>query len=258
MKFALETRAGRPAAMEFASRLTAEIVGHGSTVVTDPEIAPDAIVAVGGDGTMLAAVRRSVAWNIPVLGFNLGTLGFLTEAEADDLKHVVTRLVGGEYEIEERMTVSATIGGVSALGVNDVVVEKIDTTRLVNLDVVVDGSPFTTYRADGLVVATPTGSTAYSFSAGGPLVAPGVDVIVMTPVASHSLFDRSLVLPGSSKIDVIVSRDRQVKVNVDKCDLGELGEGEVVRIERGDRPAKFVSLDPSSFPAVVRDKLGLD
>jgi len=139
-----------------------------------------------------------------------------------------------------------------------VVVEKIDTTRLVSLDVVIDGVPFTTYRADGLVVATPTGSTAYSFSAGGPLVAPGVDVIIMTPVASHSLFDRSLVLPSSSKIDITVSRDRLVKVNVDKGALGQLGEGDTVRIKRGNRPARFVSFGASSFPTVVRDKFGLD
>ena len=258
MKFALETRAGRPAAMEFAERLVAEIKRQKSEVIADVETAPDLVVAVGGDGTMLAAVRRSIAWNVPVLGFNLGTLGFLTEAEATDLEMVVTRLVNNDFEVENRMTVAATIGGVTALGLNDVVVEKIDTTRLVNLDVVIDGSPFTTYRADGLVVATPTGSTAYSFSAGGPLVAPGVDVLVMTPVASHSLFDRSLVLPGASKIDITVSRDRLVKVNVDKCDLGELGEGETVRIERGDRPAHFVSFGATSFPTVVRDKFGLN
>ena len=258
MKFALETRAGRPAAMEFADRLVAEIERHGSQVVADMETAPDVVVAVGGDGTMLAAVRRSVAWDVPVLGFNLGTLGFLTEAEATDLEPVVAGLVGGDFEVEERMTVAATINEVTALGVNDVVVEKIDTTRLVNLDVVIDGSPFTTYRADGLVFATPTGSTAYSFSAGGPLVAPEVDAIIMTPVASHSLFDRSLVLPGSSKIDVTVSRDRLVKVNVDKCDLGQLGEGETVRIERGQRPARFVSFGATSFPTVVKRKFGLD
>lgn len=258
MKFALETRAGRPAAMEFAERLSAEIERHGSEVVGDPESPPDVVIAVGGDGTMLAAVRRSVAWDVPVLGFNLGTLGFLAEAEASDLESVIAGLVAGEFEVEERMTVAATIGGVRALGVNDVVVEKIDTTRLVNLDVVIDGSAFTTYRADGLVVATPTGSTAYSFSAGGPLVTPGIDMMVMTPVASHSLFDRSLVLPGSSKIDVTVSRDRLVKVNVDKCDLGQLHEGESVRIERGDRPARFVSFGDASFPTVIRKKFGLD
>jgi len=258
MKIALETRAGRPAAREFADRLINEIERRGSEVVADIEVHPDVVVAVGGDGTMLAAVRRSIGFDVPVLGFNLGTLGFLTEAEETDLDGVVSRLVAGDFEVEERMTVAATIGGVTALGLNDVVVEKIDTTRLVSLDVAIDDSRFTTYRADGLVVATPTGSTAYSFSAGGPLVAPGVDVLIMTPVASHSLFDRSLVLPGSSAIEITVSRDRLVKVNVDKCDLGELGEGETVRINRGDRPARFVSFGPSNFPTVVRNKFGLD
>jgi len=272
VKFALETRTGRPAVSEFVDRLVSKIESSGSEVLVDVEsapgdgefapgdgeFAPDVVVAVGGDGTMLAAVRRSVAWDVPVLGFNLGTLGFLTEAEATDIEPVVARLISGDFDVEERMTVAATVDGTTALGLNDVVVEKIDTTRLVSLDVVIDGTPFTTYRADGLVVATPTGSTAYSFSAGGPLVAPGVDVVIMTPVASHSLFDRSLVLPSSSKIDITVSRDRLVKVNVDKGALGQLGEGETVRIERGDRPARFVSFGASSFPTVVRDKFGLD
>ena len=258
MKFALEVRAGRPAALEFAELLTKEIRQHGAKVVDDAETAPDIVIAVGGDGTMLGAVRKSLPWNAPVLGFNLGTLGFLADAEPPDLGAVVKRLVKGDYTIDERMTISAAIGGVSAMGINDVVVEKIDSTRLVSMDVRIDGSRFVTYRADGLVTATPTGSTAYSFSAGGPLVDPRVDALVMTPVASHSLFDRPLVLPASSVIEVTVSRDRLVKVNVDKYDLGQLGEAQTVAIRKGDRPARFVSLDPRTFPDLVKDKFELD
>ena len=258
MKFALESRAGRPAARAFADRLVDEIDKHGAKVTEDRESPPDVVLAVGGDGTMLAAVRRAWTWDVPVLGFNLGTLGFLTEAEEEDLELVVRRLVSGEFDVVERMTIAASVGGAEAVGLNDVVVEKVDTMRLVSLDVVVDGSPFFNYRADGLVLATPTGSTAYSFSAGGPLVAPGVDVIVMTPVAAHSLFDRSLVLPGSSVVEVTVSSDREVRVNVDKVDLGQIGEGATVRIQRGERAARFVKMRELSFPSMVRDKFGLD
>lgn len=226
-------------------------------MVADPDSKPDMVVAVGGDGTMLAAVNRSVAWDVPVLGFNLGTLGFLAAAEPSDVGQVVHRLVQGDYEIEERTTVRASAGEATAVGINDVVVEKVDSTRLVSLDVDIDGSPFVTYRADGLIVATPTGSTAYSFSAGGPLVDPAVDALVVTPVASHSLFDRALVISGDSELTITVRRDRYVKVNVDKTELGQLGDGETVTIHKGDVPAKFVRLEPRSFAGLVREKFGL-
>lgn len=257
MRFALESRAGRPSTDQFSERLIDVITANGSEVIEDREMKPDMVLAVGGDGTMLAAVKRSVAWDVPVLGFNLGTLGFLAAAEPSELKDVVNRLIGGEFETEERTTVSASIGDESAVGINDVVVEKIDSTRLVSLDVDIDGVRFATYRADGLIVATPTGSTAYSFSAGGPLVDPAVDALVITPVASHSLFDRALVIPGRSEIVVTVSRDRNVKVNVDKTGLGDLGNGESVTIGRGVVPARFVRFEGPSFAGLVREKFGL-
>lgn len=256
LRFAFEVRGGRTAISRFHERLVDLIVSEGGEVV-EGETVPDMIVAVGGDGTMLAAVRRSLAWDVPVLGFNLGTLGFLTVAEPDEVETIVRRVLAGDYEIEERSTVSATIDEVSATGLNDVVVEKIDSTRLVGLDVLIDGEPFVTYQADGLIVATATGSTAYSFSAGGPLVDPRVRGLVLTPVASHSLFDRSLVLPDDSEIEVRVSRDRMVRVHVDKKDIGELGEGDRVLITRGERAARFVTLDEQAFPGLVRNKFRL-
>jgi NAD+ kinase len=241
----------------FAESLTTEIVANGGQVLGDSDAGPDMVLAVGGDGTMLAAVQNAVAWDVPVLGFNLGTLGFLTEAEPDDVSDVVKRLATGDFEIEKRLTVAATIGERSAVGVNDVVVEKIDSTRLVSLEVVIDGAEFATYRADGLIVATPTGSTAYTFSAGGPIVDPHVEALVLTPVASHSLFDRPFVLPGDAEIAVTVQTDRLVRVNVDKIDLGQLSEGQTVRIEKGERPARFVTFGRTSFPGLVREKFQL-
>lgn len=258
MKFALRVRKGRPPMEEFAKRLGDEISRNGGAVIEDPEVAPDMVLAVGGDGTMLGAVQSAVTWDVPVLGFNLGTLGFLTEAEPDDLAEVVKRLVSGDFEVEERLTVTASIGGVKGVGVNDVVVEKVDSTRLVSLSVIIDGTEFATYRADGLIIATPTGSTAYSFSAGGPVVDPHVEALVLTPVASHSLFDRPMVIPATSQIDVTVRRDRLVRVNVDKTDLGQIGGGETVRIVKGDRPARFVTFRSATFPGLVRQKFGLE
>jgi NAD+ kinase len=258
LKFGLRIRSGRPAIGDFARRLEAEIEAAGGQVVTAEDVAPEMMLAVGGDGTMLVAVHDALEWDVPVLGFNLGTLGFLTEADPDALGDVIRRLEAGDFDVIDRLTLSASVGGATEQGINDVVVEKIDSTRLVELEVVVDGTPFTTYRADGLIIATPTGSTAYSFSAGGPIVDPGIDALVLTPVAAHSLFDRPLVLPADSEITVTVRRDRPVRVNVDKEVLGQIGGGDAVTIQRGLRPARFVTFDSRSFPGLVRDKFGLD
>ena len=257
MKFWLTARAGRADISDFASRLTTEIEARGGDVVEAGET-PDMVIAVGGDGTMLGAVSQAVTWDVPVLGFNLGTLGFLAAAEPTQLEQVLDRLFADDYETVDRLTVSASVNGKEAVGVNDVVVEKVDTTRLVSLSVDIDGSHLANYRADGLIVATPTGSTAYSFSAGGPVVDPRVEALVLTPVASHSLFDRPLVLPASSTIEIGVTRDRAVRVNVDKTDLGQVGEGGKVEIRAGDRPARFVTFGSTTFPSLLRDKFDLD
>lgn len=215
------------------------------------------VLGVGGDGTMLVAARIALDDDVPVLGFNLGTMGFLAQAEPADLEAVASRLLNGDYQIEERMTVEATAGGEREIGLNDVVIEKVDTTRLVSLDVVIDGTLLTNQRADGLIVATPTGSTAYSFSAGGPLLEPTMQALVVTPVAAHSLFDRSIVVPGTSVIEVTVTRDRIVRVNVDKEGLGQLGDGDKVEIRSGERPSRFVSLGDRTFAALIREKFRL-
>lgn len=256
MKFALEVRDGGTAAAEFATKLLSAMESAGAEPASEVD-APDLVIGVGGDGTMLAAVRRALRSDAPVLGFNLGTMGFLAAADPETLEEVVSRILEGEYDIVERMTVAATVNGETTSGVNDVVVEKIDAQRLVELAVTIDGLEFVTYRADGIIIATPTGSTAYSFSAGGPLVDHGLEALVMTPVAAHSLFDRSMVLPPSTEIEMRVIRDRSVHVTVDKSDLGHLGAGESVLVRRGHRPARFVSFNGQSFAGLVKTKFSL-
>jgi NAD+ kinase len=257
MKFALEVRQGPENALVFSEKLRASIASVGSEVLEGTE-RPDVVIAVGGDGTVLAAAQRALAHDVPVLGFNLGTMGFLAEAEPEDLERVLERLLAGDYEVAERMTIRATVSGQTATGVNDVVVEKVDSQRLIHLDVAVNGERFVTYRADGLIVATPTGSTAYSFSARGPLVDPDLNAMILTPVAAHSLFDRTLVLPAGSRLSIMVQRDRPVKVTVDKIDMGHLTAGLTVDIEQGERPARFVRFGQRSFPGLVKEKFGLD
>ena len=218
----------------------------------------DVVVAIGGDGTVLNATRRAMLTGTPVLGINLGTLGFLAEAEPEQLSDVIEALTAGSYTIEERNTIMATIGDVSEPGLNDVVVEKIESQRLVVLDVEVNGERFLTYRADGIVVATSTGSTAYGFSAGGPLIDPKVETLLVTPVAPHSLFDRSLVMPPDSRIVITVTDDRPVRVSVDGRQIGTLEEGESVLIGPADHRARFIRLYDEGFTTRVTRKFELD
>lgn len=219
----------------------------------------DLVVAVGGDGTVLEAAHIAVGLGVPIVGVNLGTIGFLAEAEPDELDDTVAMLADGRYRIEDRNTIEVGLpDGTRGLGINDVVVEKIDSQRLVVLDVTVDGEPFLRHRADGLVVATSMGSTAYSFSAGGPLMDPRVDGILITPVAPHSLFDRSLVIPSNSRIEITVADDRSVRVSADGRELGSMNEGDRAVIGPGPTPARFVRMRPEGFPGRVTRKFRLE
>mgnify|MGYP002624252311 CR=1 FL=1 len=256
MKVRLHVRSGRSETTEFAERLSATLESHG--IAADEAAAEaDMVVAVGGDGTMLSAVELAVAMDVPVLGFNLGTIGFLTAADPSELEAVSRRLADGDYGLEERMTVAATVGGRTIVGVNDVVIEKVDSQRLIELNVKIDGVEFVNYRADGLIVATPTGSTAYSFSAGGPLVSPTLHGFVVTAVAALRRFCRMRVILPEDEILITVTRDRPVKVSVDKTGLGQLGPGDEVSVRRGEKPVQFVTLDPPSFAGLVRHKFDL-
>ena len=268
MKLGLVVHEGRADVVEFAQRFVSAVEGAGMSVVAEPHIAgivgsdissgtPDMVVAVGGDGTMLAAVQIALDNDVPVFGFNLGTIGFLTEIEPTELNSVTSALSAGEFDISPRMGIRATLNGVTAQGLNDVVVEKVDTLRLIHVEVEVDGDRFITYRADGLIIATPTGSTAYSFSAGGPLVDHSIEAILMTPVAPHSLFGRTVVLSADADIRVRVGRDRPARVSLDKITLGQAGHGEVVEVGCAPNPVRFVRFRPHSFARAVTQKFGL-
>jgi NAD+ kinase len=246
----------RPAPIEFARLLREKASVHGCTVVEPGEPA-DMVVAIGGDGTVLEAACTALDQSIPLIGFNLGTIGFLAEAEPDQLDETLARLVAGNYRLEKRLTVTAVLDGVETTGLNDVVIEKIDSQRLVVLAVEVDGESFLTHRADGVVIATSTGSSAYAFSAGGPLVHPQIDALLFVPVAPHSLFNRTLMLPPESKIRVTVADDRPVRVSVDGREIGTLDEGGEVEIHRGPEPVRFVRFDHEGFPARVTRKFDL-
>lgn len=218
----------------------------------------DVVVAVGGDGTMLEAVRVALEADLPVLGVNAGHVGFLTRVEPGRLDAALDALGAGRWEESRRMTLRARVPGrPDAVGLNDVVVEKAVSQHVVKISVVVGGERLVSYRADGVVVATPTGSTAYTFSAGGPLVDPELEALVVTAVAPHNLFARPIVFRPEVALRLTVDDDRPARVNVDGRTLTVLAAGEQVEVERGERAARFVELWPRHFAVSVREKFHL-
>jgi NAD+ kinase len=223
----------------------------------------DMAVSLGGDGTMLRTVDLVAAEGVPVVGVNVGQLGYLTEVEPPGLRMALKRFLAGSYEIEERMLLQVTVdaadigAGASFLGLNEAVLEKTPMGHTVRLGVSVDGETFTPYAADGLIVATPTGSTAYAFSARGPIVEPTHRCLLMTPVSPHMLFDRSLVLAPSARVRIEVVGDRSATLSVDGNNLGTLARGDAVTCTAASLSARFVTFGPRDFLRILKTKFGL-
>ena len=222
----------------------------------------DLIVSLGGDGTMLRSAELAVEEEVPVLGINLGTLGYLTEIEPNGVRMALKRFLSGSYSVEERMRMQAIThrsedktAELSAL--NEVVIEKSEPGHTVRLDVELDGRPFTSWVADGLILATPTGSTAYSFSVRGPIVDPEHRAVIMAPVAPHMLFDRSMVLRPNCEVKVRVGGDRAAGLSVDGRQQEFLQPGDSVVCLAAKRPSRFVTFGEHDFHDVLRAKFGL-
>jgi len=259
----------RPQALELRAQVAAVLTEHGIEVRT-PDAAHastfadglDVVVSLGGDGTMLRAVDLAYEAGVPVLGVNVGQLGYLTEVEPQDLPAALERVVVGDYEVTERMVLEITVESDGPArgkwyALNEAVLEKVHTGRLVRLEVEINGSPFTTYAADGVIVATPTGSTAYSFSARGPIVSPRHRCLLLTPVSPHMLFDRSLVLDADESVRFVVCDDRSVVLTADGLELGNLAGGDAVSCTGGSHPARIVTLGFRDFHQILKAKFGL-
>lgn len=234
------------------------------TVEATHELPASVAVAVvlGGDGTMLHAARLVGAKNIPVLGINLGGLGFLTEVAVSEMYEAMEMVLAGRYEVERRMMLTACLikedeRECERLVLNDVVFNRGVVARLVELRTSIDGRYLTTYRADGLIVATPTGSTAYSLAAGGPLVYPTHDMILLTPICPFTLTNRPIILPDDSVVTVeLGGRDaRDVSLTFDGQPGYTLAAGDVVEVRKARTAFKVVRLPGKDYFENLRSRL---
>jgi NAD+ kinase len=241
----------------------------------------DLALSLGGDGTMLRTVDLVAAEGVPVVGVNVGQLGYLSEVEPPGLRMALKRFLAGSFEVEERMLLQVTVDAAgpladdvaemagaavpdgrrgdatSFLALNEAVLEKTPMGHTVRLGVSIDGEAFTPYAADGLIVATPTGSTAYAFSARGPIVEPTHRCLLMTPVSPHMLFDRSLVFAPDARVRMEVVGDRPATLSVDGHNLGTLQRGDAVTCTAATGSARFVTFGPRNFLHILKTKFGL-
>jgi NAD+ kinase len=258
-------------------RLAGEAPARGITLYTEPRLDPfwprplphldearlDALLTFGGDGTLLRGARLLTDRQICILGVNLGRLGFLTTASLANLGHALDALVAGDYTVDRRTALVAEICGNngeirhSQTALNDVAIHKGGVARVIRVNVFIEGDNVGPYSADGIIVATPTGSTAYSLSAGGPIVVPGVEAMVVTPICAHTLAVRPLVVPASFTVvvepierwaeDLLVSFDGQTGTT--------LAAGERVKVRRAEEPVCLVRLSHDRFITRMREKL---
>jgi NAD+ kinase len=225
----------------------------------------DVAVSLGGDGTFLRVVRLAATVDVPVLGVNFGRLGYLPDLGPDQVRGALQKVLDGEAAIEERCALEVSISDHSIpddvstmLALNEVVIEKIDFGHTVRLATTIDGEQALTYSADGLIVATPTGSTAYNLSAGGPILAPTLRAMVVTPVAPHFSLDRSLVLAEDQCVAIEVAPDRSGVLVIDGQEVGRLAPGAVITCRVAQRPVRVVRSEPHTFGTILRFRLLAD
>jgi NAD+ kinase len=265
---------GREATRRVAEQLTGWLQAQGHTVRLasgDGDLDDgfgaglELAVSLGGDGNILRAVALVAEHDVPILGVNFGQLGYLTAVEPPEARRSIERVLAGDYLLEQRMLLDLlvedadpSLHGPHRHALNEVVLERTPSANTVRLGVSLDGDFFTTYAADGLIVATPTGSTAYAFSVRGPIVAATHRSLQLTPVSPHMLFDRTLVLEPDTVVRIDVRGDRPAALSVDGRTVGTLCEGDAVVCTASAHTARLVTFGPRDFHAVLKAKFGLN
>jgi NAD+ kinase len=274
----LVVKRNKPEAITLGRELAAWLHAHGKTILPEDETCQelgftqgwrkveimqraDLVIVLGGDGTLLSVARRASTREVPILGVNMGGLGFLTETTTSELFSALERALAGEYELERRSLLEAVLvrGGerVGAFQVlNDVVINKGALARIIDLEVWVGDEYLCTYKADGLIVATPTGSTAYSLAAGGPIIDPAVGVVVLTPICPHTLTNRPIVLPDHAYVQVVLRTvDEDVILTLDGQEGQPLRTGDTVGVKRSGITVSLIKSPNRTFFDVLRSKL---
>ncbi|MCP3984340.1 MAG: NAD(+)/NADH kinase [bacterium] len=263
---------------DVARHLLDELTARGVAFVLDPQAAAilggegvergalaekaDMLIVIGGDGTLLAVAREAGARPIPILGVNQGTLGFLAEVAPEELDAVLDQVLAGSLDVvlRTRLRVRAMRGDeelMQVLALNDAVINRSDLSRMIDVETWTNGEPVTVYRGDGLIVATPTGSTAYTLSAGGPILMPGSRALVLTPICPHGLSQRPVVVPDTSRIEMhVFPREGTAQLTLDGQVAMTLESGDRVLVEASEHPAHFVVSPFRSRFDVLRSKLG--
>ena len=228
------------------------------------DIDADCIIVLGGDGTLVRAARDMASIGIPLIGVNMGTLGYLCELERSTVFDAIDKLFNDQYELEERMLIAGSDSkddtGKTTFALNDIVIHRCGMPQIVNLIVSVNGEYLATYSADGIIISTPTGSTGYSMSAGGPIVDPKADLMLITPINPHSALAKSIVVGSDAEIDVILAKRRQeedeeAEVSFDGDRFVHIKVGDSIHIKKAPDSAKILKLNQLSFLQILRKKM---
>lgn len=276
MRFGFLLKPERAEARSVASDLASVLVARGDALVVTEEDAGvlpgaravpgpdlghscDVLVILGGDGTFLRGASLVADHGVPLLGVNLGSLGFMTHWTLAEARAAVVAAAEGRLPIDERMRLRVVVRSgdrelETRCALNEAVITQRGAARLLDLEAVLDGEGFTTYKADGLIVSTPTGSTAYNLAAGGPILTPDLEAIVLTPICPHALTNRPLVMRADTRIQIASRAGGPVAVTVDGQWSRELASGEIVEVGRADRPLRTFR-PPSPFFSILRQKL---
>lgn len=257
---------GRGHGIRLEHGIAEQIDGWNQECATQEEIAEhsDLIIVVGGDGTLLHAARSMADQDVPLLGINLGRLGFLTDISPDNMLDALAQILEGNYDEEQRFLLQAEVGppnqpGASHTAFNDVVIHKWNIARMIEFETYVDGRFMETQRADGLIMATPTGSTAYALSGGGPLLDPALNALVLVPICPHTLSNRPIVVDGDSVIDIIIcGRTNPENVRI-TCDGGNslIATGDDhIRIRKHEHAIRLIHPSGHDHFNILRAKLG--
>ena len=278
--FYLITNSEKDKDLEVTGSIKDYLISHGSSCIlhvaavktmgayTDACKVPEeteCVIVLGGDGTLIQAARDMVNRDIPLLGINLGTVGFLTEVEKDTLFPALDRLMAGDVTIEERMMIKGAVHSKELIAeemvaLNDIVINRCGPLHILEFILYVNGEVLTTYQADGIIIATPTGSTGYSLSAGGPIIEPHAQMMLITPICPHVLNARSIVLSKEDVIRVEVGKNREIgngilEVTFDGSRSFNLEVGDYVEITCSEQVTKIVKLKKEGFLSILRNKL---